>query len=720
MAEKKKGKKKFKNLLAYLIICISVFMVVVLLDKVDMWDKPEFTTQDLRFRLRGIIDTPDDVVIVAIDSQSLEILGLKGVPPRSYHVPLIENLFRAGAKAVLFDVLFFGYTGETEPGAISPSPSYQDSLLADTFFLYPETIIARKIALLIEEATLQSVGESPLPPVLFQNPNQLAFVDMVHDSDSFVRRARLIFDDMGVDNGWQYSLGMKAAMYALDADTAWVDNEKRVVHVDDWVVPLDDHRPPSMVINFSEDEQTFSSRGGYISYEQVMDPGEFGIGALIESNRIKDKVVLIGATFPESKDSEFTPFYLGTEIFTPDEFPMYGVHVHKNIADTIISGRFIYPAKNWHLIALVALVSLLVTAINYKFRGFIGLFLTVVTIILYSGIALAVFLFSRRLIPIIAPAFATVLVNYMSVVTYNFLTERKQKTMIRGAFSQYVPRSVVDELIKNPDLLTLGGEERIMTVIFTDVAGFTSISENLSPTELVELLNEYLTAMSEIVFAHNGIIDKYEGDAIMAEFGAPMPDDNHAVNACFTAIEMQKQLSKLREKLASEGRPQLRARVGINSGAMVVGNMGSSMTFDYTVMGDNVNLSSRLEGANKQYNTYSMCSEATRKMVEHEVITRELDLLRVKGKTEGVLVHEVLAKKSEGIGEDKQRVIDKYLEGLAAYKERRWDDGIRLFGEAIEMDGDDGPSSVYHDRCKQFKEDPPPDDWDGIFTMRTK
>jgi adenylate cyclase len=153
---------------------------------------------------------------------------------------------------------------------------------------------------------------------------------------------------------------------------------------------------------------------------------------------------------------------------------------------------------------------------------------------------------------------------------------------------------------------------------------------------------------------------------------------------------------------------------------MVIGNMGSSMIFDYTVMGDNVNLSSRLEGANKEYGTYIMCSEFTRQMVENEIITRELDLIRVKGKTEGVLVHEVLAKRSDGITETKQKVLELYYEGLKAYKERRWEDGIRLFSEALVLDSDDKPSSVYLQRCKQFKENPPPDDWDGIFTMRTK
>jgi len=720
MADKqKKSKKDLINLLVYVLICISVILVVNILNIFQVFDKTEYSSQDLRFRIRGIEETSDDIVIVAIDPQTLEMLGLVGMPPRDYHVPVIEHLFMAGAKAVLFDVEFFGYRGEIEPGNITPSPSYTDSLFSNSLFMYEDTIIARKIAKSVDEATSQTAGESPLPPPLFQNRNQLVFVDMVQDGDSAIRRARLISYDMGDDLGWQYSYGLRAAMYAMDADTVWVDEEKHKVYVGDKVIPLDDSNPPSMIINYSIDEDTFARQNNYISYEQVMDPGEYGIQALIKANRFKDKVVMIGATFPESHDSKITPFYLGTSLFNPSEYLMYGVHVHKNIADTIISNRFITPIRNWQFFLLVTLVAILVTVINYKFKGFLGLFLSIMIIFVYSGIALYLFIGKRLLIPVIAPAFATVLVNYISVVTYNYIVERKQKAMIKGMFSQYLPGSVVNELLKNPDMLSLGGEERVMTVIFSDVAGFTTISESLTPTELVELLNEYLTAMSDVVFKYNGIIDKYEGDAIMAEFGAPLPDENHAVNACYTAIEMQEKLAILREKLLREGKAEIRARVGINSGTMVVGNMGSSMTFDYTVMGDNVNLSSRLEGANKEYDTYVMCSEATRKMVEHAIITRELDLLRVKGKTEGVLVHEVLAKKNDGLSNKRQRVIDTYLKGLSAYKERRWEDGIKIFTEVLSIDTDDGPSSVYLKRCNEFKVNPPPDDWDGIFTMST-
>ncbi|MFC1692352.1 CHASE2 domain-containing protein [Candidatus Latescibacterota bacterium] len=726
MAETKTSQINLKTLVVYAIICCGVIVVVLLMDNFELFTKAELSTQDMRFRIRGVESHADDIVIVGIDPQSLEMLNLINMPPRDFHAKLTENLYKAGAKAVLFDFLFLTYTGETSTDGYSLSsgeelggkPSREDSLLAAALKNYPRTVIARKQKVLEGKSTQQSVGESPYPPELFRNRDQLAFVDMYQDGDSFIRRARLIANDMEDSLGCNYSFALKAAMVVMDADTAWVDTEKHLGYVGDRIIPLDDDN--FMIINYPMDEITFQETDGYISYEQVLDDSEWGIGILIEKERLKDKVVLVGAAWPESGDIKATPFYLGTTLFSKNEYPMYGVHVHKSIASTILLDRFIKPSNYSLFVMLVIIMTVLATLINYRFRGFLGIFLSVAIIFVYSCVTVFLFIYQKRLIPVIAPSIATVMLDYISIVTYNFLTERKQKAMIRGAFAQYVPVSVVGELLKHPEKLTLGGEERVMTVLFSDIAGFTTISEGLTPTELVVLLNEYLTLMTNIVLQYNGIIDKYEGDAIMAEFGAPLPDDNHAVNACLTALDMQVKLAELREKLEKEGRPTIRARVGLNSGSMVIGNMGSDSIFDYTVMGDNVNLGSRLEGANKVYGTYIMCSEETRRLAEHVIITRKLDLLRVKGKTEGVLVHEILARKNDGLSEQKQHVLDFYSQGLAAYKNRHWDEGIELFNKAISIDKDDMPSTVYLERCREFKENHPPEDWDGIFTMRTK
>ena len=714
------GSRKIRAIQAYIGIGAAVAAVVATLNLFHVFEGGEQAMHDLRFRVRGVESTSEQVVIVAVDPQTLELLGLTGMPTRDCHVPVIENLFNAGAKAVMFDVEFFGYRGEIAPGDLTPGPSATDSLFAMTVMSWPNTVIARKIAKSMDEATGQSASESPLPPSLFQNPDQLAFVDMIQDSDSVVRRARLISNDMGTDKGWQYSFALKAAMFALDADTAWVDERHFQAHVGNYVIPLDDSNPPGMIINYSTDEQTFAKNGGYVSYEQVMDPGEYGIQMLAKAGRIAGKVVMIGATFPESHDTKETPFYLGTSLFNASEYPMYGVHVHKNIAETIIDRRFIEPTRGWQVILLILAMGIAATLINYRFRGYGGLFLSIGLVAVYTAVAFAVFILVRYMMPVVAPAFGTVILDYIGVVTYNFLAERKQKALIKGAFSQYVPPAVVNELLKNPEKLALGGEERVMSVVFSDVAGFTTISEKLTPTELVVLLNEYLSAMTDVIFSYNGIVDKYEGDAIMAEFGAPLPDENHAVNACLASLDMQAVLVELRNKLEREGRPPMTSRIGINSGRMVIGNMGSSKIFDYTVMGDNVNLSSRLEGANKEYGTAIMCSEATRKMAEHAIITRELDTIRVKGKTRGVLVHEVVAKRNDGLNETKMQVIEFYLQGLAAYKQRRWEDGLAFFAKALAIDPSDSPSAVYLERCREFIRTPAPDDWDGTFTMRTK
>jgi len=714
-----KSTKDMKALLIYGAICLGVIIVVLVLNLYMAFETFEHATQDLRFRIRGVEPHNDDIVIVGIDPQTLDMLMLVDMPPRDFHAQIIENLYKAGAKAVLFDVLFLNYTGETDDVvSLEQIPSANDSLLAATIAKYPNTVIARKIRVEMNKATQHTVGETTIPPELFRLPGQMAFASMYLDSDSFIRRAKLYSNDQPPEYGWNYSYALKAAMMVMDADTAWVDTERHRAHIGDRVIPLTEN--DFMIINYAMDEETFQKGDGYISYEQVLDDSEWGLGILMEKGRFKDKVVMIGAAWPESHDDFPTPFFKGTSIFSPDEYPMYGVHIHKNIATTILEGRYIIPTRLWQFVLLVIFMSLLATVINYRFKGFFGLTLSLALMVLYAVVSVYAFIAWRRLIPIVAPAFATVTINYISAVTYNFLAERKQKAMIRGAFAQYVPPAVVGELIKNPDMLTLGGEERVMSVLFSDVAGFTTISESLTPTQLVELLNEYLSAMTDVVLDYNGIIDKYEGDAIMAEFGAPLPDEDHALKACLAAIDMQKKLAVLREKLLSEGKAEIRARVGINSGPMVIGNMGSSRIFDYTVMGDNVNLSSRLEGANKLYGTYIMCSEATRAMAGDVIITRELDLLRVKGKTEGVLVHEIIGKRDDEIPDNKKKCLDLYAQGLASYKERRWEEGIGLFNDALSYDSDDSPSKVYIKRCNEFKVNPPPDDWDGIFTMRTK
>jgi adenylate cyclase len=235
---------------------------------------------------------------------------------------------------------------------------------------------------------------------------------------------------------------------------------------------------------------------------------------------------------------------------------------------------------------------------------------------------------------------------------------------------------------------------------------------------LVSLLNEYLTAMTDIVFKYDGLLDKYIGDAIMAVFGAPLDQPDHAFRACRTALEMMSELKRLREKWAVEGRPDVNIGVGINSGDMVVGNMGSEMRFDYTVMGDSVNLASRLEGINKEYGTNIILSEFTHEIVKDDFTCRQIDAVRVKGKKLPVRIFELICDRKDA--PRWQEFTSRFETGLAKYRERLWDEAIAAFRGVLEIKPDDGPAQLYIDRCEALKENPPEGEWDGVFTMTKK
>ena len=314
------------------------------------------------------------------------------------------------------------------------------------------------------------------------------------------------------------------------------------------------------------------------------------------------------------------------------------------------------------------------------------------------------------------------LASLIAIVIINFrqyLSELGQKAQIRDAFGQYLSPKVVSDLVKDPEKLALGGEEREMTAFFSDIAGFSSFSESMKPTELVLVLNEYLTGMCNIIIDAEGTVDKFEGDLIMAFWGAPSIQQDHARRACFAAIDQSKALAVLRDKWLSEGRPGIQVRMGINTGSMVVGNMGSDQRMDYTIMGDAVNLASRLEGANKAYGSYLMISDSTYQQCADDVDVRELDTLRVVGKSDAVKVYELIERKNQTVGK-KADLVAQFVDALSLYKSGNYADALRAFKGCAEIVPDDGPTLAYIERCKAYSENPPPADWDHVFTLDNK
>lgn len=333
-----------------------------------------------------------------------------------------------------------------------------------------------------------------------------------------------------------------------------------------------------------------------------------------------------------------------------------------------------------------------------------------------------------------AVPYAEIITMFVITNLYKYMTEEKNKKFLKQAFSSYISPELIDEMYNSGEPPKLGGASGILSAYFTDIQGFSSFSEKLTAPELVELLNEYLTAMTDILLEEKGTLDKYEGDAIIAFFGAPMPLEDHASRACVVAIKMQETLVELRKKWISEGDKwpdivkEMRMRIGINSGEIVTGNMGSRDRMNYTMMGDSVNLAARLEEAAKQYGIFTQVSMFTKDLTSDGFEMRELDTIRVVGKKEPVTTYDLLGIK----GQTSKLLMDlknTFHGALDEYKNMNWDKAIEGFEKSLELEYQrfpelkgkkTNPSLVYLDRCKMFKENPPPEDWDRVFTLTSK
>ena len=320
-------------------------------------------------------------------------------------------------------------------------------------------------------------------------------------------------------------------------------------------------------------------------------------------------------------------------------------------------------------------------------------------------------------------------VTYFGIVLYDFIKEQQDKKYLKSTFGAYISPDLIDQMYEDKQEPKLGGQAGYHTAFFSDIQSFSSFSEILEPEKMVSLMNEYLTEMTSILLEHKGTLDKYIGDAIVAFYGAPVPLEGHEYHACMTALEMDKKLNDMREKWTSEGDwPELvhniRHRVGLNSGDMVTGNMGSSMRMNYTMMGDTVNLAARLEPAAKHYGVYTFVAQNTYKAVKDQFEWRLLDFLKVKGKEKPVKGYELFAVKND-LNNKQAQLITAFDEGLNLYFKQDWKIALSKFKEASELEEDfphrpTNPSLIYIERCEVFAKNPPAKNWDGVWTMNTK
>jgi adenylate cyclase len=425
---------------------------------------------------------------------------------------------------------------------------------------------------------------------------------------------------------------------------------------------------------------------------------------------LKGKIVLVGTTAPGLFDLRSTP--------VASVYP--GVEIHANL----IAGMLDQSIKQKPPYVLGAeIVLLLITGVAMTFL--LPLLTPVkqglaTVIVLVGAVALNLWVFhAGNLVLPLATGLLLILVLFTFSMAYGFFVEARGKRQITGLFGQYVPPELVDEMARNPEHFSMEPESREMTVLFSDVRGFTTISEGLDPKELSSLMNEFLTPLTEVIYGHRGTIDKYMGDAIMAFWGAPLPAADHARQGILAALQMHRKLAELQPQFRSRNWPEIRIGVGLNTGRMSVGNMGSKIRLAYTVMGDAVNLASRLEGITKEYGAAIIVGESTRDLATHDFVFRELDRVRVKGKLEPVAIYEPLGV----AGEVDRRTLDElklFNQAVKLYRAQDWDMAELQLINLLKLSPDSRLYQLYLDRVTHYRDHPPGRDWDGAFTFEHK
>lgn len=547
--------------------------------------------------------------------------------------------------------------------------------------------------------------QAPLP-VFANAARYFGFFNVEPDPDGIIRRELLV---QRINGLILPSLTVQCAAAYFGGDFVPVGSPINSKGIDGVMIYNSNDPENSPFIGTDPTGQMFIN---YPGDPQTVIPGFSAVDIIerkVPKESLKGKIVIVGATAIGTFDLRASPFSAA----------MPGVYVHAATMQNIIDKSFL---NRWSGLAalegvILLVIGLLAGMVLPKVRIGLGALYTIGFIILLAVVDQKFVFGNGYWMRSVAPILEMLSI-FVSVAVYRYMTEEKEKRIVKNAFQFYLTKSVVDAVLKDTSRLKLGGEKKEMSVLFSDIRGFTTISERVTPEELVLILNGYLTPMTDLVFQHEGTLDKYMGDAVMAFWGAPIDQKDHAKRACQTALDMLAKLALLQAEWREQGLPEIDIGVGINSGPMVVGNMGSKMRFDYTVMGDNVNLGSRLEGINKEYGTNIIISQYTYEQVKNDVYVRELDAVRVKGKHEPVYIYEL---RGMGRPSGKEDEFIRFFEtGIQQYRGQKWDESIATFRKAMELYPTDYCAQKYIERCESMKLDPPGEGWDGVYTMKTK
>ncbi len=695
---------------------IGAALLAVLLTGTGVLDEAELGTYDMRVRAFASEPDPEhEVVLILVNQGSLNwALETQRQPhpwPREYYRFIADFARRAGAESLTFDILFtddsffgvgddirFAEAVERYGPAVNAGFYGVETGTHETFPDYMSDSVAAVETSGLEHARVNDFARAFFPvPELSQASARVGNVNIVPDSDGVYRRAPLIgrFDGRSVP-----ILALAAYLEATGESTLEFASNGRAIRIGEQQVPLDSTGQIIPRFEVLYQDRTRLSAAAIIQSEDRLsrDAEE---PPPVAPEELEGRHVMVGYSAPGLLD--LRPLPVGSEI--------PGVAFHAAMLENLLSGRFIREPATAVRFAYVGLLAFFAGLLGALARGTI---LTVASLVgaLVVPVALGLAFYAPGIwLPIVVPVTAG-LVAATSAAIWNYATEGRERRFIKGAFSQYLSPAVIERLLDDPSRLQLGGERRELTIFFSDLQGFTSLSEGLTPDELTQLLNEYLSEMTELVTGSGGTVDKYEGDAIIAFWNAPLDVPDHPAVAVRAALRCQRRLAELRPGFRRRVGKDLRMRIGLNTGEAVVGNMGSSSRFDYTMLGDAVNLAARLEGNNKQFGTYTMISAATASRLPEDIACRELGRIAVVGRQVPVQVFEPMFREDYEAGSDRYRV---FAEALALYYEGRFSEARDRFLEL----SDDPPAVAYAERCKSLGADPPLE-WNGVWIMESK
>ncbi|MDP4778812.1 MAG: adenylate/guanylate cyclase domain-containing protein [Akkermansiaceae bacterium] len=701
---------------------------------------------DLRYRMRGEMASPLKIVYVDIDNEAIQ--AYRWPWNHSRYAQLIDALFVEGqVKAVGFDVLFsensfadFGIEEQKE-GRMQFGKSihqHKNVVLAAAYVpgqgLLQEK---RKFPWVFDGATDPAKNDTPeLPayPIMGPSWGTAGLIDTYKG----VPRFAPIYADASIGSFYPMSLQLALIHWGVTVDSLVRYPDRMEVHNPDGslLTSIPIQREQLVEVNWfsrwispENPRCSVADIGQNLALLEDADPQNQKIGREF-FDQFKDAIVLVGPVDPMLQDLAETPF---------DESPVPQVGFHGNLVKTFVSGNYIRHLPKCANHGLTFLLTIAVVALALMRRGdeIRYKFLALLLVLLYIGGACWLFTSNHLEVPLTAPLGSTVMTCVMAF-GWQLVDEQRAKKKIKGMFGTYVSPELVEQMVKTGESPQLGGVEREITAYFSDIQAFSAFSELLPPDKLVELMNEYLTACTDIIFSQNGALDKYIGDAVVAMFGGLTTMEDHAYRACVTSQLVQIRLEELREKWRSEGDKwpevvgSMRSRIGLNSGMVIVGNMGSPARFNFTMMGDNVNLAARMESGAKAYGVLSMVTESTyRDCVKYggdHVVFRNLDKIVVKGRSEPVSIYEVVGLKDH-VEDRTLECLALYAQGLALYQAMDWEGAQRYFLQSVDLEpnqfggksgSDINPSRIMISRCQQLAIHPPDAGWDGVYLMETK